>query len=141
IYVGKAKDLRKRVASYFSKKSENQKTRNLVKNIDHIKFIVVDTERDALLLENSLIKNHRPRYNVSLKDDKSYPYIVIKNEPFPRVFLTHKVVLDGSEHFGPFTNVGRAKKLLELIRDIVPLRRNSTDLFLRITKKGNIKVS
>lgn len=141
IYVGKAKDLRKRVTSYFVKTHENQKTRNLVKNIHRIEFTVVDTERDAFLLEDSLIKNFRPRYNINLKDDKSYPYIVIKNEPFPRVFLTHKVIMDGSEYFGPFTQVGKIRELLELVRSIIPLRKNHLDLFLRITKKGKLKVS
>lgn len=141
IYVGKAKDLRKRVASYFTKTPEDQKTQNLVKNICHIEFTIVDTERDALLLEDSLIKNLRPRYNINRKDDKSYPYIVIKNELFPRVFLTHKVIMDGSEYFGPFTNVGKIRELLEHIRSIIPLRKNHLDLFLRITKKGKLQVS
>lgn len=141
IYVGKAKDLRKRVASYFTKTSEDQKTRNLVKNIHQIEFTIVDTERDALLLEDSLIKNFQPYYNINRKDDKSYPYIVIKNEPFPRVFLTHNIVMDGSEYFGPFTQVGKIRELLELLRSIIPMRKNHLELFLRVTKKGNLKVS
>lgn len=141
IYVGKAKDLRKRVASYFRKIPEDQKTRNLVKNIHHIEFTIVDTERDALLLEDSLIKNYQPYYNINRKDDKSYPYIVIKNEPFPRVFLTHKTVMDGSEYFGPFTQVGKVRELLEFLRSIIPMRKDHLELFLRVTKKGNLKVS
>lgn len=141
IYVGKAKDLRKRVASYFTKTPDSQKTRNLVNNIYHLEFTIVNTERDALLLEDSLIKNFQPRYNISLKDDKSYPYIVIKNEPFPRVFLTRNVIEDGSEYFGPFTNVGKIRDLLEFIRSRIPLRKNHLDLFMRITGKGKLKIS
>lgn len=141
IYVGKAKDLRKRVASYFTKEPENPKTRNLVENIRHMEFTIVDTERDALLLENSLIKNFQPRYNINLKDDKTYPYIVIKNELFPRVFLTRNIFEDGSEYFGPFTNVGRIRELLELIRTLIPIRMNNHDLFIRVTKKGRLKVN
>lgn len=141
IYVGKAKDLRQRVSSYFTKKPDNQKTQNLLKNIHHVEFTIVDTERDAFLLEDSLIKNLQPRYNINLKDDKSYPYIVIKNESFARVYLTRKVIMDGSEYFGPFTNVGKIRELLELIRSIIPLRTNHLDLFLRITEKGKLNVS
>lgn len=141
IYVGKAKDLRKRVSSYFTKTHESQRIRNLVKNIHHIEFTIVDTEREALLLEDSLIKHLRPRYNIDLKDDKSYPYIVIKNESFPRIILTRKIMMDGSEYFGPFTNVGKIRELLELIRTSIPLRKNNLDLFLRITHKNELKVS
>ncbi len=141
IYVGKAKDLKKRVTSYFTKEPENYKTRKLVEKIHHIEFTIVDTERDAFLLENSLIKNFQPRYNINLKDDKSYPYIVIKNEPFPRVFLTRNIVRDGSEYFGPFTDVGKIRELLQLIRSLIPLRINQLELFLRISKKGKLKVS
>lgn len=141
IYVGKAKDLRKRVASYFTKEPENRKTFNLIENIDHLEFTIVNTEQDALLLENSLIKHFQPRYNINLKDDKSYPYIVIKNESFPRVLLTRNIIEDGSEYFGPFTSVVKIRELLELIRTLFPLRKNNTELFIRITKKGNLKVS
>ena len=101
IYVGKAKDIKKRVSSYFNKHHDYGKTRVLVKNIVSVKHIVVDTESDALLLENSLIKKYKPRYNILLKDDKTYPWLCIKKEAFPRVFLTRKVIKDGSEYFGP----------------------------------------
>lgn len=141
IYVGKAKDLRKRVTSYFTKDPENKKTFNLIENIHHLEYIIVNTEQDALLLENSLIKYFQPRYNISLKDDRTYPYIVIKNEPFPRVFLTRNVIEDGSEYFGPFTNVAQIRELLELLRTLVPLRKNHTELFIRVTEKGKLKVS
>jgi len=101
LYVGKAKNLKKRVSSYFNKQQDNGKTRILVKKIANIKHIVVQTETDALLLENNLIKKYQPRYNVLLKDDKSYPWICIKNERFPRVFPTRRMIKDGSEYFGP----------------------------------------
>ena len=104
LYVGKAKNLKKRVSSYFSKNHEYGKTRVLVKKIKRIKHIVVSTESDALLLENNLIKKYRPRYNVLLKDDKSYPWICIKNERYPRVFTTRKLIKDGSEYYGPKSN-------------------------------------
>lgn len=141
IYVGKAKDLRKRVSSYFSKNHQNKKTYNLVESIHHLEFTLVNTEQDALLLENSLIKHFQPRYNINLKDDKTYPYIVIKNEVFPRVLLTRNLIQDGSEYFGPFTSVVKIRGLLDLIRTLFPLRKNNTELFIRITKKGNLKVS
>ena len=117
IYVGKAKNLKKRVSSYFTKTHDNGKTRVLVKKIATIKHIVVDTETDALLLENNLIKKYQPRYNVMLKDDKSYPWICIKNERFPRVFSTRRVVKDGSEYFGPYTSMKTVSTLLDLILD------------------------
>ena len=101
IYVGKAKDLKKRVASYFNKKLDSGKTRVLVRQIEDIKYIVVDTELDALLLENNLIKKYQPKYNIQLKDDKTYPWICIKKEPFPRVFTTRRMIKDGSKYFGP----------------------------------------
>jgi excinuclease ABC subunit C len=101
LYVGKAKDLRKRVSSYFLKNLTSYKTHELVNRIHHIEFTIVNSEQDAFFLENSLIKNFQPRFNINLKDDKSYPYIVIKNEPFPRVFLTRKHIEDGSEYLGP----------------------------------------
>lgn len=122
LYVGKAKDLKKRVSSYFTKTHDNGKTRVLVKKIAEIKHIVVQTEADALLLENNLIKKHQPRYNVLLKDDKSYPWICIKNESFPRVFLTRNVIKDGSEYFGPYTSVKIARALLSLIKELYTIR-------------------
>lgn len=122
IYVGKAKNLKKRVSSYFTKNHENGKTRILVQKIAKIKHIVVETETDALLLENNLIKKYQPRYNILLKDDKSYPFICIKKERFPRVFLTRRIIKDGSEYFGPYTSVRTAKALLSLIKEVYPLR-------------------
>lgn len=122
LYVGKAKNLKKRVASYFTKKHENGKTRVLVKKIVSIKHIVVETETDALLLENNLIKKYKPRYNILLKDDKSYPFICIKKEDFPRVFLTRRVIKDGSEYFGPYTSVRTVRSVLSLIKELYPLR-------------------
>jgi excinuclease ABC subunit C len=122
LYVGKAKNLKKRVASYFTKHHDSGKTRVLVKKIARIKHIVVETETDALLLENNLIKKYQPRYNVLLKDDKTYPWICIKNESFPRVFLTRNVWKDGSEYFGPYTSVRTVRALLSLIKELYPLR-------------------
>jgi excinuclease ABC subunit C len=122
LYVGKAKNLKKRVASYFTKNHENGKTKVLVKKIVDVKHIVVETETDALLLENNLIKKYQPRYNVMLKDDKTYPWICIKKEPFPRVFLTRNIIKDGSEYFGPYTSVRTARALLSLIKELYPLR-------------------
>ncbi len=122
LYVGKAKDLKKRVASYFNKTQENGKTRVLVSKIVRIEHIVVNTEMDALLLENSLIKKLQPRYNIMLKDDKTYPWICIKKERFPRIFLTRNVIKDGSEYFGPYTSVRTARALLGLIKEVYPLR-------------------
>ena len=122
LYIGKAKNLKKRVASYFNKNHENGKTRVLVKKIASIKHIVVETETDALLLENNLIKKYQPKYNVLLKDDKTYPWICIKKESFPRVFLTRNVFKDGSEYFGPYTSVKTARALLSLIKELYPLR-------------------
>ncbi len=105
IYVGKAKNLKKRVSSYFNKNQENGKTRLLVKKIIDIKYLVVDTELDALLLENNLIKKYQPKYNIQLKDDKTYPWICIKKEPYPRVFTTRRLIKDGSKYFGPYPSV------------------------------------
>ncbi len=122
IYVGKAKNIKKRVSSYFTKTHDNGKTRVLVKKIASIKHIVVDTEKDALLLENNLIKKYKPRYNVLLKDDKSYPWICIKNERFPRVFPTRRVFKDGSEYFGPYTSMKTVHTLLDLIKGLYHLR-------------------
>ena len=128
LYVGKAKDLKKRVSSYFTKKHENGKTRVLVKKISSIKHIVVTTETDALLLENNLIKKYKPRYNVMLKDDKSYPWICIKKERFPRVFQTRRLIKDGSEYFGPYTSVKTVYTLLDLIKGLFLLRTCNYDL-------------
>jgi len=128
LYIGKAKNLKKRVSSYFTKNHDYGKTKVLVKKISSIKHIVVATETDALLLENSLIKKYQPRYNVMLKDDKTYPWICIKKESFPRVFLTRKVIRDGSEYFGPYTSVRTAKALLSLIKELYPLRTCAYDL-------------
>jgi len=128
LYVGKAKNLKKRVASYFNKNHEYGKTKMLVKKIANIKHIVVDTETDALLLENNLIKKYQPRYNVLLKDDKTYPWICIKKERFPRIFLTRNVIKDGSEYYGPYTSVKTAKALLDLIKELYLLRSCNYDL-------------
>lgn len=123
IYVGKAKNLKKRVSSYFTKdKYDSRKTAILVRKIKDIKFIVVNSELDALLLENNLIKQHQPKYNVMLKDDKTYPWICIKKEPYPRVFPTRRVIRDGSQYFGPYANVKMMHTLLDLIRQLYPLR-------------------
>lgn len=123
LYVGKAKDLKKRVSSYFNKQQyENRRLQLLVRKISDIQYIVVETESDALLLENNLIKKYQPKYNVQLKDDKTFPWICIKNEPFPRVFSTRNVVKDGSEYFGPYTSAHMVRILLDLIRRLYPLR-------------------
>lgn len=122
IYVGKAKNLRRRVSSYFNKVHESPKTNILVRNIYDLKYIVVKTEEDALHLENSLIKEYKPRYNVLLKDDKTYPWICVKNEHFPRVMLTRRVIKDGSRYYGPYANVHLAKTVLAKIRELYPIR-------------------
>ena len=140
LYVGKAKNLKKRVASYFNKQQDNGRTRLLVKKIQQIKHIVVETETDALLLENNLIKKYQPRYNVLLKDDKTYPWICIKNERFPRVFSTRRMIKDGSEYFGPYTNMRTVHTLLELIRGLYPLRNCNYDLSEEKIKAGKYKV-
>ena len=140
LYVGKAKNLKKRVASYFTKTHENAKTRILVKKIVTIKHIVVNTETDALLLENNLIKKYQPRYNIMLKDDKTYPWICIKKERFPRVFMTRIVIKDGSEYFGPYTSVRTVKVLLDLIRELYPLRTCKYDLSKEKIDAGKYKV-
>lgn len=122
IYVGKAKNLKRRVSSYFNKEHDSNKTRVLVKQIRDIKYIVVDTEEDALLLENNLIKQYRPRYNVLLKDDKTYPSITVKNEYFPRIFQTRNIVRDGSQYYGPGPSVYTAKVMLQMLKELYPLR-------------------
>jgi excinuclease ABC subunit C len=129
IYIGKAKNLKKRVSSYFAKiNSISGKVQMLVRKIADIKFIVVDTEQDAFLLENNLIKKYRPHYNVALKDDKTFPWICIKNEPFPRIFPTRYVIRDGSTYFGPYANGRLMHTLLDLIRQLYPLRNCSLNL-------------
>ena len=140
IYVGKAKDLRKRVGSYFNKTFTNYKTHELVKRIERIEFTIVTSEPDAFFLENSLIKNFQPRYNINLKDDKSYPYIVIKNENFPRIYLTRQPMNDGSEYLGPYTSVFKVRELLEFIKRTVPLRTCSLNLSQKNIEKGKFKV-
>lgn len=128
LYVGKAKNLKKRVTSYFTKTHDNARTRMLVKRIQDIKHIVVATETDALLLENNLIKKYQPKYNVMWKDDKSYPWICIKNERFPRVFPTRRMIKDGSEYYGPYTSMKTVHTLLDLIKGLYPLRTCNYDL-------------
>ncbi|MBT8205549.1 MAG: excinuclease ABC subunit UvrC [Eudoraea sp.] len=140
LYVGKAKNLKKRVSSYFHKHHDLGKTRVLVKKIRSIRHIVVPTESDALLLENNLIKKYQPRYNVLLKDDKSYPWICIKNERFPRVFPTRNLIKDGSEYFGPYTSMKTVKTLLELIRSVYPLRTCNYDLSQEKIDAGKFKL-
>lgn len=140
LYVGKAKDLKKRVASYFNKDHDNARTHLLVKKIANIKHIVVATETDALLLENNLIKKYQPRYNVMLKDDKSYPWLCIKKERFPRVFSTRKFIKDGSEYFGPYTHVKTVYTLLDLIKGLYPLRTCNYDLSEEKIQAGKYKV-
>ncbi|WP_452222738.1 excinuclease ABC subunit UvrC [Lacinutrix chionoecetis] len=140
IYVGKAKNLKKRVSSYFTKTHDNGKTRVLVRKIANVKHIVVETENDALLLENNLIKKHKPRYNVLLKDDKSYPWICIKNERFPRIFPTRRVIKDGSEYFGPYTSMKTVKTLLGLIKGLYQLRTCNYNLSEDKIEEGKYKV-
>jgi excinuclease ABC subunit C len=140
IYVGKAKNLKKRVSSYFYKEPENAKTRILVRKICDIKHIVVNSEQDALLLENNLIKKYQPRYNVLLKDDKSFPWIVVKKEPFPRVFSTRQIIKDGSEYFGPYTSGMMVKTLIELFRQLYSLRTCRHSLTEENITKGKFKV-
>lgn len=140
LYVGKAKNLKKRVSSYFNKIHDSGKTRVLVSKIEDIQTIIVDTEFDALLLENNLIKKLQPRYNVMLRDDKTYPWICIKNEPFPRVFKTRRLVRDGSEYFGPYASVTILEALLSLIREIYPLRTCNYDLKPKLIESGKFKV-
>ncbi len=140
IYVGKAKNLRKRISSYFQKEHENRKTRVLVKQIHDLRYIVVDSEADALLLENNLIKQYQPRYNVMLKDDKTYPSIVIKNEPFPRIFQTRNIVRDGSLYYGPYSSVHFIRTLLHLIKELYPIRNCKYALTPEAIHSGKYKV-
>ena len=140
LYVGKAKNLKKRVSSYFTKSHDNYKTAVLVKKIVSIKHIVVATETDALLLENNLIKKLQPRYNILLKDDKTYPWICIKNEPFSKIFPTRRVTKDGSEYYGPYTNFKIVNTILEMIKELYPLRTCNYDLSFGNIKSGKYKV-
>jgi len=141
LYVGKAKNIRKRVGNYFGeKKNQYYKTKALVRNAQYMEFTVVDTEHDALLLENTLIKKHQPRYNVMLKDAKSYTYICIKKERFPRVFFTRRVIRDGSTYLGPYTSKYRAKIIFDVIKKLFPLRTCNFNLSEENIKKGKFKV-
>ncbi len=140
IYIGKAKNIRKRVSSYFTKSNHSFKTHELVKRIQKIEFTIVRSEHDALLLENSLIKEFKPKYNIELKDDKTYPFIVIKKEAFPRVFLTRRRIQDGSEYLGPYTSVNKARELLSFIKLHIPLRTCSLNLSPSSIQKGKYKV-
>lgn len=140
LYVGKAKNLRKRVSSYFTKTFTSYKTHELVQRISRIEFTIVNSEQDAFLLENSLIKQFQPRFNIDLKDDKSYPYIVIKNEPFPRIFLTRRKINDGSEYLGPFTSVNRVRELLDFVKSTIPLRTCKLNLAEANIRKGKFRV-
>ncbi len=140
LYVGKAKNLKKRVLSYFNKTHDNGRIRTMVKKIHEMKHIVVETETDALLLENSLIKEYQPRYNVLLKDDKSYPWICIKNERFPRVFPTRRLIKDGSEYYGPYTSMKTVRTLLDLIKSLYKLRTCNYDLSKEKIDAGKYKV-
>ncbi|GAO31289.1 excinuclease ABC subunit C [Geofilum rubicundum JCM 15548] len=139
IYVGKAKNLKRRVASYFNREPDNGKTRVLVKKIQDIKHIVVNSEEDALLLENNLIKKYQPRYNVLLKDDKTFPWIVIRNEPFPRVYQTRQYIKDGSLYFGPYTSVVMVRALIDLFRHLYPIRTCRLQLTQENISKGKFK--
>ena len=150
IYVGKSKDLSKRVKSYFQKNIANRKIKNLISEVSDIKFVISDSEHDALLLENSLIKKNKPKYNILLRDDKTYPWICIKNERFPRVFLTRKVIKDGSDYFGPYTNVKVINMLLNVIKALYPIRSDNynftqkqindkdNDIYLKCHKKNGM---
>lgn len=140
LYVGKAKNIKKRVSSYFTKTFSSYKTHELVNRIHDIKFTIVNSEQDAFLLENSLIKEFQPRFNINLKDDKSYPYIVIKKEPFPRIFLTRNKINDGSEYLGPFTSAGKVRELISFIRQYIPLRTCKLNLTESNIEKKKFKV-
>ena len=140
LYIGKAKNLKKRVSSYFTKTQEHGKTRVLVSKIQDIKYVVVASEMDALLLENNLIKKHQPKYNVMLKDGKTYPWICIKNEPFARVFQTRTIVKDGSAYFGPYTSVRLVKTLLDFFHQLYPLRNCTLNLSDTNIKADKFKV-
>ncbi len=140
LYVGKAKDLRKRIGSYFTKTYTGYKTHELVLRINRVEFTIVGSEQDAFLLENSLIKQYQPRFNINLKDDKSYPFIVIKKEPFPRIFLTRRKINDGSEYLGPFTSAGKVRELISFIKQFIPLRTCKLPLTQQNINKHKFKV-
>ncbi|MEP6583013.1 MAG: excinuclease ABC subunit UvrC [Ginsengibacter sp.] len=140
LYIGKAKSIRKRVSSYFTKTFTGYKTHELVRRIHKIEFTIVDSEQDAFLLENSLIKQFQPKFNINLKDDKSYPYMVIKNEPFSRVFLTRSKINDGSQYLGPFTSVAKVRELLTFVKQNIQLRTCKLNLTEANIKKGKFKV-
>ncbi|HVG15245.1 MAG TPA: GIY-YIG nuclease family protein, partial [Chitinophagaceae bacterium] len=140
LYVGKAKNIRKRVSSYFNKTLSSYKTHELVKRIARIEFTIVNSEQDAFLLENSLIKQFQPLFNINLKDDKTYPYIVIKNEFFPRMYLTRQKIDDGSQYIGPYTSVGKVRDLLNFIKNTIPLRTCALNLTESNIEKGKFKV-
>ena len=140
IYVGKARNLKKRVSSYFTKTFTGYKTHELVKRINRVEFVIVNSEQDAFLLENSLIKEFQPKYNINLKDDKSYPFIVIKKESFPRIFFTRRLIKDGSEYLGPFTSVNQVRELLEFIRQTIPIRNCTLNLSQTNIEKKKFKV-
>ncbi|MBO9573659.1 MAG: excinuclease ABC subunit C, partial [Chitinophagaceae bacterium] len=140
LYVGKAKNLRKRVSSYFTKTFINYKTHELVQRIRRVEFTIVNSEQDAFLLENSLIKQYQPKFNIDLKDDKSYPYIVFKNEPFPRIFLTRRKINDGSQYIGPFTSVGKVRELMDFVKATIQLRTCKLNLTDNNIQKGKFKV-
>lgn len=140
LYVGKAKNLRNRVSSYFNSNQHSLKTIELVQKIQDIQFTIVDSEHDAFILENELIKNYQPKYNINLKDDKTYPYIVIKNEPFPRVFLTRRKIKDGSTYYGPYTHVFAVRELIDHIKQSIPLRTCTLPLTKSNIEKGKFKV-
>lgn len=140
IYIGKAKRLKRRVSSYFNKNQDRHKTTLLVRNIVDIKYIVVETEQDALILENNLIKKYQPRYNIQLKDDKTFPWIVVKNERFPRVFYTRKVIKDGSLYFGPFTSMLLVRTLIDLFKQSYKLRTCNFNLSKENVSRGKFKV-
>src|SRR5688572_6282627 len=140
LYVGKAKNIRKRVSSYFNKTLNSYKTHELVKRINRIEFAIVNSEQDAFLLENSLIKQFQPIFNINLKDDKTYPYLVIKNEHFPRIFLTRQKIEDGSQYIGPYTSVNKVRDLLNFIKQTIPLCTCSLNLTQKNIEKGKFKV-
>lgn len=140
LYVGKAKSLRKRVSSYFSKTFTSYKTHELVQRIRRIEFTIVNSEQDAFLLENSLIKNFQPIFNINLKDDKTYPYIVVKKEPFPRIFFTRRKINDGSQYLGPYTSVSKVRELLDFIKQNIPLRTCKLNLSPANIEKKKFKV-
>jgi excinuclease ABC subunit C len=140
IYVGKAKNLKKRVSSYFNKNISNQKTIELVKKINAIEFTIVDTEEDAFFLESSLIKEYQPHYNINLKDGKGYPYVVIKNEDFSRVFFSRKKINDGSQYFGPYSSISNAKEIIEFVKQMFPFRTCTLNLSPNKINKNKFKV-